>query len=128
MDYSINILVVDDMAASRVFFKRTLRKLGFNNVVAVGDGMAALDEYKDNEFDLVIADWMMPNMDGLQLYRALNKGDFLKRIPFIMVSVEKQKEKIIEALQEGVDHYILKPVDPEQLESKLKEVYAEMVC
>jgi two-component system chemotaxis response regulator CheY len=128
MDYSINILVVDDMPTSRVYFKRTLKKLGFNNVVAVGDGMAALDEYKENEFDLVIADWMMPNMDGLALFRALNQGEFLKRIPFIMVSVEKEKERIVEALRTGIDHYILKPVEPEQLEAKIKEVWGEMVC
>lgn len=128
MDYSINILVVDDLPTSRVYFKRTLKKLGFNNVVAVGDGMAALDEYKQTDFDLVIADWKMPNMDGLALYKALNRGEFLKRIPFIMVSVEKDKDKIIEALRAGIDHYILKPVEPEQLETKLKEVLAELVC
>lgn len=127
MDYSINILVVDDLPTSRVYFKRILKKLGFNNVVVVGDGMAALDEYKLNEFDLVIADWKMPSMDGLGLFKALNHGEFLKRIPFIMVSVEKEKEKIVEALQAGVDHYILKPVEPEQLEAKIKEVLSEMV-
>jgi two-component system chemotaxis response regulator CheY len=127
MDYSINILVVDDLPTSRVYFKRTLKKLGFNNVVAVGDGMAALDEYKQTDFDLVIADWKMPNMDGLALFKALNRGEFLKRIPFIMVSVEKDKDKIIEALRAGIDHYILKPVEPEQLETKIKEVLSEMV-
>ncbi len=128
MDHSISILVVDDLPTSRVYFKRTLKKLGFNNVVVVGDGMAALDEYKLNEFDLVIADWQMPSMDGLGLFKALNHGEFLKKIPFILVSVEKEKEKILKALQIGVEHYIIKPVDPKQLEAKMNEIFAGMVC
>ena len=127
MDYSINILVVDDLATTRVFFKRILRKLGFKNVVAVADGLAALDEYKQADFDLVIADWKMPHMDGLELFKALNRGEFLKKVPFIMVSVEKDKDKIMEALRTGVDHYILKPVEPEQLKAKLEEVWSELV-
>ena len=126
MDYGINILVVEDLLSSRVFLKRTLKKLGFNNVVAVSDGQAALDEYKINEYDLVISDWIMPGMDGLALYQALAKGEFLKKIPFIMISVEKNREKVCQAVKSGVDHYLLKPVHPEELRTKIQEVYGTM--
>lgn len=128
MDYGINILVVEDLLSSRVFLKRTLKKLGFNNVVAVSDGQAALDEYKINEYDLVISDWIMPGMDGLALYQALTKGEFLKKIPFIMISVEKNREKVCKAVKSGVDHYLLKPVHPEELRTKIQEVYGTMYC
>ena len=73
MNYDINILIVEDLLTTRLFLRRTLKKLGYTNVVLSGDGEIALKKLELKSFDLIISDWRMPNIDGLDFYKALSK-------------------------------------------------------
>ena len=122
MNFDINILIVEDLLTIRLFLRRTLKKLGYSNVVLAEDGEAALNEVKKKSFDLIISDWHMPNMDGLDLFKELNKDKKLWDIPFLLITAEKEREKVIEAVKAGIKEYIVKPVKPESLGDKIKEV------
>jgi two-component system chemotaxis response regulator CheY len=119
MNYDINILIVEDLLTTRLFLRRTLKKLGYTNVVLSGDGEIALKELKLKSFDLIISDWHMLNMDGLDLYKALSKNRKWSEIPFLLITAEKERDKVIEA---GIKEYLVKPVKPENLSNKIKEV------
>ena len=119
MNYDINILIVEDLLTTRLFLRRTLEKLGYKNVVLSGDGEIALKELELKSFDLIISDWHMPNMDGLDLYKALSKNRKWSEIPFLLITAEKERDKVIEA---GIKEYLVKPVKPENLSNKIKEV------
>ena len=119
MNYDINILIVEDLLTTRLFLRRTLKKLGYTNVVLSGDGEIALKELKLKSFDLIISDWHMLNMDGLDLYKALSKNRKWSEILFLLITAEKERDKVIEA---GIKEYLVKPVKPENLSNKIKEV------
>jgi two-component system, chemotaxis family, chemotaxis protein CheY len=122
MNYDINILIVEDLLTTRLFLRRTLKKLGYTNVVLSEDGAAALKELERKVYDLIISDWHMPNMDGLDFYKALSKNRKWSEIPFLLITAEKERDKVIEAVQAGIKEYLVKPVQPEKLSSKIKEV------
>ncbi len=122
MDLSINILVVDDMASMRRIVKNSLKKMGLTNVVEAEDGINALSEIENNTFQLIISDWNMPNMTGIELLKKIREMDNYREIPFLMVTAEGQKQNVIEAVQAGVSHYVVKPFTPDQLEEKLKAI------
>ena len=119
MNYDINILIVEDLLTTRLFLRRTLKKLGYTNVVLSGDGEIALKELELKSFDLIISDWHMPNMDGLDFYKALSKNRKWSEIPFLLITAEKERNKVVEA---GIKEYLVKPVKPENLSNKIKEV------
>ena len=102
-----------------MFLRRTLKKLGYTNVVLSGDGEIALKELELKSFDLIISDWHMPNMDGLDFYKALSKNRKWSEIPFLLITAEKELNKVVEA---GIKEYLVKPVKPENLSNKIKEV------
>ena len=119
MNYVINILIVEDLLTTRLFLRRTLKKLGYTNVVLSEDGEVAIKELELKPFDLIISDWHMPNMDGLDFYKALSKNRKWSEIPFLLITAEKERDKVIEA---GIKEYLVKPVKPENLSNKIKEV------
>ena len=122
MDLNIKILVVDDFATMRRILKGNLRQLGFSNILEAEDGRLALEELKKNKVDLIISDWNMPNMTGLELLKAVRGDESLKQIPFVMVTAEGQKDNVMEAAKAGVSNYVVKPFTPDTLEEKLKKV------
>jgi two-component system chemotaxis response regulator CheY len=122
MDTSIKVLVVDDFATMRRIVKGVLKQLGFGNIIEAEDGAAALSELKKDKFGLVVSDWNMPNMTGLDLLKAVRGDAGLKGIPFIMVTAEGQKENVIEAVKAGVSNYVVKPFTPETFGEKLHKV------
>lgn len=124
MDTNIKVLVVDDFATMRRIVKGVLRQIGFNNIIEAEDGNAALGELKKEKIGLIVSDWNMPNMSGLDLLRAVRGDASLKAIPFIMVTAEGQKENVIEAVKAGVTNYIVKPFTPETFGEKLQKVLA----
>ena len=119
MNYDINILIVEDLLTTRLFLRRTLKKLGYTNVVLSEDGEVAIKELELKPFDLIISDWHMPNMDGLGFYKALSKNRKWSEIPFLLITAEKERNKVVEA---GIKEYLVKPVKPENLSNKIKEV------
>ncbi len=124
MDTSIKVLVVDDFATMRRIVKGVLKQLGFINVIEAEDGNAALGELKKEKIGLIVSDWNMPNMSGLDLLKAVRGDSILKTIPFIMVTAEGQKENVIEAVKAGVTNYIVKPFTPETFGEKIHKVLA----
>ena len=122
MNMNMEILVVDDFATMRRIIKGNLRQLGFSNVLEAEDGRLALEELKKNKVDLIISDWNMPNLTGLELLKAVRGDEGLKLIPFVMIIAEGQKDNVMEVAKAGVSNYIIKPFTPETFEEKLKKV------
>jgi two-component system, chemotaxis family, chemotaxis protein CheY len=124
IDTSIKVLVVDDFATMRRIVKGVLKQLGFNNILEAEDGSAALDVLKKESVGLIVSDWNMPKMTGLELLKSVRSDDGLKGTPFIMVTAEGQKENVIEAVKAGVSNYIVKPFTPETFGEKLQKVFS----
>ena len=116
------ILVVEDDPGSAKLVTYHLRMMGFKNTTEVSDGNSALEHLKKEKADLVIADWHMPNMNGLNLFRALREEELWQDIPFLMITVEKDHKKGQEAIQAGVRDYIVKPINVEKFKRKIHEL------
>jgi len=123
IDTSMKVLVVDDFATMRRIVKGVLKQLGFSNIVEAEDGAAALDALKKEKVGLIVSDWNMPKMTGMDLLKAVRSDEGLKETPFIMVTAEGQKENVIEAVKAGVSNYIVKPFTPETFSEKLEKVF-----
>lgn len=121
-DFKIKVLVVDDFPTMRRIVKNLLKQLGFENIDEADDGVNALAKLKNGGFGLVVSDWNMPNMEGIDLLRAVRQEPAVKDIPFLMVTAEAEKEKVIEAIKAGVDNYIVKPFTAEVLKEKLEKI------
>jgi two-component system, chemotaxis family, chemotaxis protein CheY len=123
MDLSMKILIVDDFATMRRIMKNILKQIGFANITEADDGTTALEELKKGEFDLVISDWNMPKMTGLDLLKAVRDDDNLKAMPFLMVTAEAQKQNVVDAVQAGVSNYVVKPFTAEAISEKLEKIF-----
>lgn len=121
-DTGIKVLVVDDFATMRRIVKGVLKGLGFNQIIEAEDGTSALQELKKESVGLIVSDWNMPKMTGLDLLKAVRADEKLKGIPFIMVTAEGQKDNVIDAVKAGVSNYIVKPFTPETFSEKLEKV------
>ncbi|MBL7180444.1 MAG: chemotaxis response regulator CheY [Pseudomonadota bacterium] len=123
MDLNMKILVVDDFATMRRILRNILKQIGFKNINEADDGKTALKELKKEKYDLVLCDWNMPEMPGIDLLNTIRSDDQLKHIPFVMVTAEAQKENILTAVKAGINSYIVKPFTPETVSAKLKKVF-----
>ena len=120
----MRILVVDDMSTMRRIVKNIFRELGYSHVEEAEDGKAALDKLKAGKFDLVVSDWNMPVMPGIELLRNIRADAALKHIPVLMVTAEAKQENLVEAIQAGVNNYIVKPFTAETIKEKLDKIFA----
>lgn len=123
IDPNMNVLVVDDADTMRRIVCNLLRGLGIKNLREAENGNAALQELKTKKADLVVSDWNMPVMSGIELLRAIRADEELKSIPVLMVTAEAKKENIIEAVQAGASNYIVKPFNAKTLEEKLAKIF-----
>ncbi len=119
----MNVLVVDDAATMRRIVRSLLRELGIKNVREAEDGEMAFEDLKRQKADLVVSDWAMPKMTGIELLRAIRQDEALKETPVLMVTAESKKENIMEAVQAGVNNYIVKPFNSKTLEEKLNKIF-----
>ena len=124
IDTSIKVLVVDDMSTMRRILKNVLKQIGFSNLVEAENGQDALNKLKVGDIGLIVSDWNMPVMQGIELLRTVRADAELKHLPFLMVTAEAQKENIIEAVQAGVSNYVVKPFTAEALQEKLEKIFA----
>lgn len=124
-DTKMKILVVDDFATMRRIIKNILRQGGYKNIVEADDGTTALPKLRTDTIDLVIADWNMPRMTGLDLLKAMRSDKALKDIPFLMVTAEARKDNIIEAIQCGASSYLVKPFTVEMLSEKIDQIFSQ---
>ncbi len=123
MDANKKILVVDDSSLMRSFAKGSLKQLKLNNVDEAENGEEALVKLKKDMYDLVLSDLHMPNMNGLELLKAVRSDSNLKDIPFIMMTLDGKKDILLEAVKEGLNDYLMKPVTAGDLSQKLKKVF-----
>ncbi len=125
LDFTMKVLVVDDMSTMRRIIKNVLKEIGYTDVQDAQNGEEALDILKIGRYGLVVTDWNMPVMSGIELLRAIRADAELKALPVLMVTAEAQKENIIEAVQAGVSNYVVKPFTAEALLEKLNKVFAK---
>ena len=126
MDKNIRILIVDDFSTMRRIVKNLLNDLGLTNTAEADDGSTALVELRKAPFDLVVTDWNMPGMPGIDLLKAIRADSTLSKIPVLMVTAEAKREQIIEAAQAGVNGYIIKPFTAATLEDKLAKIFERL--
>jgi len=122
MDTSIKILIVDDFATMRRILKNILKQLGFKNLVEADDGTTAWEVLEGQSIDLIISDWNMPKMTGLELLKKVRADSRYSKVPFLMVTAEAQKQNVIEAVQAGVSNYVVKPFTAEAISDKLEKI------
>ena len=124
---AFNVLIVDDSSVMRSVLKKTVNMCGFKigELLEAGDGLEALKLLKTNWVDLVLTDYNMPNMDGLQLIEEMKKDEILARIPVVVVTTEGSEKKIRTFLEKGASDYLQKPFTPEQVRLKLNRVMGE---
>jgi len=119
VDLNMNILVVDDYKTMIRIIGNLLKQLGFKNIDDASDGGAALNKLRQKSFDLVISDWNMEPVSGLELLKQVRADAKLKSLPFLMVTAESKTENVVAAKEAGVDSYIVKPFNAETLKGKL---------
>lgn len=117
------ILIVDDFSTMRRLIKKILTELGADDVKEAENGSNAWDILNQEKIDLVICDWNMPNMSGMDLLEKVRADASLAAIPFIMVTAEGKKDNVIAATQKGVTGYVTKPFNAESLRSKIKTMF-----
>ena len=122
VDMNMNILIVDDYKTMLRIIRNLLKTLGFNNVDEATDGSMALQKLRDKEYGLVISDWNMEPMTGIQLLREVRADSKLKSLPFIMITAESKTENVVAAKEAGVNNYIVKPFNAATLKTKLSSV------
>ena len=123
MDKNMKILIVDDFSTMRRIIKNLLRDLGFTNTEEADDGTTALPMLQTGKYDLLITDWNMPGMQGIDLLRAVRADDKLATLPVLMVTAEQKREQIIEAAKAGVNGYIVKPFTAQTLKEKMDKIF-----
>jgi two-component system, chemotaxis family, chemotaxis protein CheY len=116
------VLVVDDFPTMRRIVKNLLKQLGFEDIDEAEDGAQALVKLKAGSYGLVVSDWNMPVMEGIDLLKQVRADESLKSIPFLMVTAEAEKDKVITAIKAGVDNYVVKPFTAEVLKEKLEKI------
>lgn len=128
MDKNMNILIVDDFSTMRRIVKNLLNDLGFTRTSETEDGSSALAFLRTNPCDLVVTDWNMPGMTGIDLLRAIRADAKLGRLPVLMVTAEAKRDQIIEAAQAGVNGYIIKPFTAQTLQEKLNKIFERLAA
>lgn len=124
------ILLVDDAVPTLAVMAKTLSNIGYKNLRACNHGKQALAELKqakasEEPFDIIVCDWYMPEMSGLELLQEIRETNEFGDVIFIMVTSESDAKKIITAIEAGANAYIVKPVAAEQVSEKIEKVLAE---
>lgn len=119
-------LVVDDFSTMRRIVRNLLKELGYNNVEEAEDGVEALKKLRDGNFEFVVSDWNMPNMDGLTMLQNIRADPKLCNLPVLMVTAEAKKENIIAAAQAKASGYVVKPFTSATLEDKLTKIFEKI--
>ena len=123
IDKKMPILIIDDYNTMRRIVRNLLKQLGFENADEAADGNEAFKKMKEKTYGLVVSDWNMEPMDGLELLKLVRSDPQLKATPFIMVTAESKPENVMIAKQAGVSNYIVKPFNAETLKTKMTSVF-----
>jgi two-component system chemotaxis response regulator CheY len=118
----MKFLIVDDFSTMRRIVRNILKEIGFVNAEEAEDGQAALSKLKGGNFNFVVSDINMPNMNGFELLKSIRADNELKGLPVLMVTAEARKEDIVSAAQWGASGYIVKPFTKATLEEKVQKI------
>ncbi|MCK5350656.1 MAG: response regulator, partial [Desulfobacula sp.] len=124
VDPNMKILVVDDSGTMRVMFKQMLNKAGFDNIIIAANGKEGLEKVKKEKPDLILSDWNMPVMDGLEFLKELRKTDEYKNLPFIMATAQSDKTSQNQILDAGGNGHVPKPFDENQIKKAIEKIFA----
>ncbi len=122
VDKNMPVLIVDDYKTMLRILRNLLKQLGFNNVDEATDGSMALQMLRMGSYGLIVSDWNMEPMTGMQLLREVRADPKLNHLPFIMVTAESKSENVVAAKEAGVSNYIVKPFNAETLQQKMTSV------
>lgn len=126
IDYRMKVLVADDFATMRKIVRNILKQIGFDNIVEAEDGQAAIQVLKAENIGLVVTDWNMPNMTGLELLQKIRSDPNTANIPVLMVTAEGLKENVVAAVKAGVNNYVVKPFTAEVLQEKIEQIFKKL--
>jgi two-component system chemotaxis response regulator CheY len=118
----MRFLIVDDSSTMRRIIINTLNKLGHQDVQEAGNGKEGLDRLTSGPVDMIITDWNMPEMSGIDFIRTVRSTPTVKDVPVLMVTTNAAKDDIVEALKAGVNSYVVKPFTPETMREKIEAV------
>ena len=116
------ILIVDDMMTMRKIVRKALKNLGYDDITEMKNGNEAWNELQQGGYQLVISDWNMPVCSGIELLEKVRNSEY-QEIPFVLLTAESETHQVQEALQKGVDNYIVKPFSPGTLKDKLEQTF-----
>ncbi len=119
---SAKVLLVDDSGVMRKIILRALYAVSVTDVVEASDGVQALDLFNSDSFDLVLSDWNMPNMSGLELLKEIRATG--STVPVIMITTESEQGRVLEAIKAGASNYLVKPFEQDKLIDKLQKYIA----
>ena len=128
MNPNHRFLVVDDFAPMREIIRKVLQEIGYEHIQEANDGANALPMLQSSAFDMLITDWNMPRLPGIELLRAVRAEPKLASLPVLMVTAEVKREQIIAATQAGVNGYIIKPFTAQTLEEKLGKIFERLAA
>ncbi len=126
LNRDMRILIVDDFSTMRRIVRNLLKEMGYTNAEEAEDGVVALVKLRGANFDFVISDVNMPNMNGFALLKEIRRDPALQALPVLLVTAEAKKEDIVTAAQAGASGYIVKPFTKQTLEEKLAKILAKM--
>jgi len=126
IDFRMKVLVADDFATMRKIVRNILKQIGFDDIVEAEDGQAALQVLKSENIGLVVTDWNMPNLNGLELLQKIRTDPKTANLPVLMVTAEGLKENVVAAVKAGVNNYVVKPFTAEVLQEKLEQIFKKL--
>lgn len=121
-----NALVVDDVEITRKIICKILKRIGFDSIFEADDGPAALSMLREFPIDLIITDWNMPQMSGLELLQKIRAHPEHQHIPVLMITAEGQEEYLLAAVKAGADNYVVKPFRAETLMEQIETVFKKL--
>lgn len=121
----MKFLILDDSKTMIRIISNSLKRIGEVDIVVAEDGVLGLEKWEEHngEFSIILTDWNMPNMNGLEFVKAIRKKD--KDIPIVMITTEGERKSVIMALKAGVNNFIIKPFTPQVLKEKLAVILGE---
>lgn len=125
VDTNLPILIVDDYSTMLRIIKNLLNQIGFYNIIEASNGKEALEKLQISPVKLIISDWNMEEMSGIELLQSVRANDNFKAIPFIMVTAESKTENVMAAKNAGANNYIVKPFNAATLKQKLASVLGD---
>jgi two-component system chemotaxis response regulator CheY len=128
IDYRMKVLVVDDFATMRKIVRNILKQIGFEDITEAEDGNVALRVIKNEAIGLVVTDWNMPNLSGLDLLKEIRSNPQTANLPVLMVTAEGLKDNVMEAVKAGVNNYVVKPFTAEILQEKIEIIFKKQAC